>query len=259
MMSKCKMFVVMGLVMGISPLYGQMAGNPIGSRGEGEWTVSAIGTYMDHRSLGSESAISKRFLLKSSWGLAPCMDVYCLAGGTQVTLKPRDARISDYEGKYRLGYGIGFNLTTSGRSPSAMKWVAGCQALRFASEGSFNENIRVGANTYVREFAMTYDWREIRMNVGMIIPLRSIRIYLAGAGWLVQRLDTKREFLSHGDARSFVGEEEGELRTGLWTGGIGGIEFLLGNQYAITVEALVFNEENYQFMVGICQTGGSRW
>ena len=48
-----------------SLLLGQMAGNPIGSRGEGEWTVSVFGNYYDIEQ-GHERAVSKRAFLKSN-------------------------------------------------------------------------------------------------------------------------------------------------------------------------------------------------
>ena len=136
------------------------------------------------------------------------------------------------------------------KSPSLSGvWIsAGGQALRFSSKGSFTEQFRVETTSYMRDFDMTYDWREARFNVGLIIPTRSVRFYLAGAGWLVQRYDTKREFLTNG-----------ELRSGLWTGGIAGIEFLLPNRFSITIEGLVFNDRNYQVTIGLCQTGRSTW
>jgi len=259
-MMKSKYILSILLVMGIGIQYlqGQMAGNPIGSKGRGEWTVSAIGTYVEQQ-VGSEMAISRRIFVKSNWGLTPWLDLYAIGGGVQVNLKSNSASVSDYSSKYHLGYGIGFNMVLKSPSLSGVWISAGGQALRFSSKGSFTEQFRVETTSYMRDFDMTYDWREARFNVGLIIPTRSVRFYLAGAGWLVQRYDTKREFLTNGDVRSFIGEEDGELRSGLWTGGIAGIEFLLPNRFSITIEGLVFNDRNYQVTIGLCQTGRSTW
>ncbi len=248
--------VVLFIGMNVSFLQAQIAGNPVESRGTGEWTVSAIGTYMDQQ-VGEEHAISKRLLLKSGWGVTPWLDVYGLVGGVQVDLKPDSPTISEYHDKLRFGYGIGVNMASNSRS--SVFFQAGCQAIRFSSQGSFEETLGVGGGTYTRVFEMNYDWREVRANVNIVLPFPSVRFYLGGAGWLVQRLDTKREFLVNSDARSFIGEEEGENRSGLWTGGIIGVEFLLPNRYAITLEGLIFNERNYQVVLGICQTGRSTW
>ena len=258
---KRKHTICIGLIllsMGVSLSWSQMTGNPIDARGTNQWTLSALGTYMDQQ-LGGAQAISKRILAKSTWGIAPWLDVYCLGGVAQVDLKKNSAALSDYSGKFRFSYGAGINMVFKPQSTSGLWFVAGAQALRFPSEGSFTEDLLVGSEYYSREFEMSYDWLEVKINGGIVIPSRSFRVYLAVAGWLVQRLETKREYLDNGTSRMYVGEEKGEYRTGMWSGGIIGLEILLPQRYSISIEALVFNEQNYQLMIGICQTGLSRW
>ncbi len=243
-------------VGGPSLLNGQMAGNPVGVRGDGEWTVSAIGTYVNQQ-LGHETAVSRRILLKSTWGVAPWLDVFCTGGGVQVDLNRSEANVGDYKGKYRFGYGLGFNLTLK-LEFNAWLWGGG-QALRFPSRGSFLEYLNTGGESDCREFEMTYDWREFQGHLGLVFPYRSLRFYVAGVLWAIQRLETKQEYLQFGDFRYFLGEVQGEYRSGAWTGGVFGVEFLLPQRYSICIESLVFNEENYQVMVGICQTGFAEW
>jgi hypothetical protein len=258
---KRKRIICIGLIllsMGVSRSWSQMTGNPIDARGTNQWTLSALGTYMDQQ-LGGAQAISKRLLAKSTWGIAPWLDIYCLGGVAQVDLKKNSAALSDYSGKYRFSYGAGINMIYKPHSTSGLWFVVGAQALRFPSEGSFTENLLVGSEYYTREFEMSYDWREVKINGGIVIPSRSFRVYLAVVGWLVQRLETKREYLDNGTSRMYVGEEEGEYRTGMWSGGIIGLEILLPQRYSISIEGLFFNEQNYQLMIGICQTGLSRW
>ena len=57
-------FFIISIVLQVN---GQMAGSPVGVRGQGEWSVSAEATYVD-QGLSSERVISRRLLLKSLWG-----------------------------------------------------------------------------------------------------------------------------------------------------------------------------------------------
>jgi hypothetical protein len=174
-------------------------------------------------------------------------------------IKQNSASITDYAGKFRFGYGAGINMVLKPQALTGVWIVAGAQALRFSSVGTFEEDLHIGSEYFTREFEMSYDWREVKFNGGIVIPHRSFRVYLAAAGWLVQRFDTKREYLDTGSSKNYVGEEKGEYRTGVWSGGIIGLEILLPQRYSLSIEGLFFNENDYQLMVGICQTGGSKW
>ncbi len=232
----------------------QMVGNPVGVKGKGEWTISAAGTYMNQE-IGNEIAVSKRILLKSSWGLASFLDVYGTIGAVQLDLKTPDVTFVDYEGKFRLGYGVGFSSAFTLLSQSKISfWVSG-QVLRYFSEGSFLEY----EDIYSKEYKMNYDSREFMGSVGIVIPFRSFRIYGAGVGWATQRLESKNEYLEYAGIVRHVGQIDGELRSGLWSGGMVGIEFILPQQYTISLEGLFFNEENYHIMIGVSQTGRSSW
>ena len=244
--------------MTVSSPHAQMAGNPVGVRGQGEWTISAMGTYMN-QNLSSETAVSRRIFLKSSWGITPWFDFYLMGGGAQLEMKTGKEGVINYKDKYRFVYGVGFNVSFK-PTRNSFFWIwAGGHGIRFPSYGSFIEDIYIGTTSYVQRFDMKYDWREIGGNLGIILPYRSFRFYIAGVGWFLQRFDTKREYLENGSSISFLGKEKGEYRSGLWTGGVVGLEINLPQQYSISVEALFFNENNYQIMVGICQTGGSTW
>ena len=185
--------------------------------------------------------------------------MYCLGGAAQLQVKKNSARYTDFNSKYSFAYGGGFNMVLKPQSLPFIWMMVGAQVLRFPAEGSFKEYFYVGSTYYEKEFALMYDWQEARGNIGVIIPFRSFRLYLAAAGWLLQRYDTKTEYIDDGAHKIFVGEEEGEYCTGLWTGGILGLEILLPQRYSLSIEALFFNEYDYQLMVGICQTGGSKW
>ncbi len=250
------LLVVLGITT--SSLHAQMTGNPAGVRGQGEWTISALGTYMN-QNLSSETAVSRRIFLKSNWGITPWLDFYLMGGGVQLEMKTGKEGVIDYKDKYRFAYGLGFNLAFKPTSESVFWILAGAHGIRFPSYGSFMEDIYIGTATYVQKFDMKYDWREVGGNLGIALPYRCFRFYTAGVGWFLQRLDTKRQYLENGNSVSFLGKQKGEYRSGLWTGGVVGLEINLPQQYSISVEALFFNESNYQIMIGICQTGGSAW
>lgn len=257
---KNRIFVIVMMLLGlmtVNRLGAQMSGNPIDARGTGQWTLSATGTYFNQHL--SDETISKRILAKSSWGIASWLDLYCLGGAAQVQINKSSAKYTNYTSKYSFAYGAGLNMVLKSQSLPGIWLMAGAQVLRFPSEGSFKEYLSVGSSYYEKEYGMTYDWQEVKGNIGLIFPMRSFRLYLAATGWLLQRYDTKTEYLDDGNHKTFVGEEKGEYCTGLWTGGIIGLEILLPQRYSLSVEALFFNEYDYQVMIGICQTGGFRW
>ena len=231
----------------------QMAGNPIGLRGQGQWTISATGTYM-RQHVGGGTAVSKRMFLKSNWGLTSWFDVYGILGGVQLAVESNKINIIDYHGETQFGFGAGFNISHPISSSGIRVWSGG-QVLRFTSQGSFYEDMGI----IRKEYAMAYDWREFHVYAGIICPIQSVQFYIAGVGWALQRLDTKNEYAEFEDTRTYLGEEEGEYRSGLWTGAIIGVEFFLPRQYTIGVECILFNEENYQVMIGISQTGFDVW
>ena len=244
--------------MVVSSLHAQMAGNPVGVRGQGEWTISALGMYMN-QNLGSETAVSRRIFMKSNWGLTPWLDFYLLGGAVQLEMKTGKEGVIDYKDKYRFAYGVGLNVSFKPAQNSSFWIWGGVHGIRFPSYGYFMEDIYIGAAAYVQKFDMKYDWREIGGNLGIVLPYHSFRFYAAGVGWFLQRFDTKREYLENGNSVSFLGKQKGEYRSGLWTGGVVGLEINLPQRYSFSVEALFFNESNYQIMIGICQTGGSAW
>ena len=255
-MRAIRRFVVITLLLTIIvPAFGQMAGNPVGSRGDKEWTVGVMGNYFQMEQ-GDEQSISKRLLAKSDWGLTPWLDVQVMIGAVQLEMRSPRINVEDYHGKFKFAFGLGFQsqIPLGGSVQSPSLWFGG-QALRFTSKGSYVERTEL----VTREFMMDYDWREFQVHAGMIVPYRFIRFYAAGVGWAVQRLDTKNEYIVYNDIHNYVGEEEGEYRSGIWTAGIIGVEFLLPSRYSIGIEMLYFNSYNYQIMVGLSQSGILTW
>ncbi len=247
-------FVLFLSAVGAYHASAQTIGSPAGVRGAGEWTISVLGTYMDQQ-IGTEAAISRRLLLKSNWGVLPWLDFYLIGGGCQLELQKNVSNVIGYKSKYKVGYGAGFHASLFPRTLSGIGLSLGVQALRFPSEGSF----QVMEDTYDQTFSMRYDWREFRAHLGVVIPVESIRFYLAGIGWAVQRMDVKNEYWGYGDASSYLGETRDEFRSGIWTGGLVGIELLFPKHYAISLEALFFNEKNFHLTLGVSQTGGTEW
>ncbi|MBN2414447.1 hypothetical protein JXO52_01325 [bacterium] len=229
----------------------QISGNPVGTSGTKEWTVSASGTYF-YQYIGNTLATSNRFLAKSGWGVVEWLDAYLVAGASNLVLDRQDGGIvSDYRDVYRFTYGAGINALVGDR---LQLWFGG-SALRFQSEGDFREPLIVGGQTYVKRFEMNYDWREVKAYLGIVMNISRFKIYCAGAGWHLWRIEKKKEYRDSATSTSYVGNEQGEFASGLYTGAIVGIEMSLPQRFSISLEALLFNESNLQIMAGISQTG----
>jgi hypothetical protein len=235
----------------------QMIGNPINTRGSGEWTISANGSYTNQQ-LGLD-AVTKRLFIKSSWGITPWLDFYFLGGGVQLEMKSSLQNIADYKDKIRLGYGAGLNAAFKPSFLPIISVFTGVQAIRFVSEGSFHEDFYFNNQVYQSIYQMQYDCREVKGYAGLVFPHRIFRFYAAGAVWYLQRMETKKEYWDTGDSSILLGQQDGEYGSGIWTGGIVGMDLLLPQNFAISIECLIFNMSNYQIMVGVCQTGGTRW
>jgi hypothetical protein len=242
----------------VSAVRAQTAGNPVGTQGRNEWTLSASGVYSDIW-LGSERSVSRRLLVKSLWGLTDWFDVFALAGGVQMDMKTQETGVQDYTGQYTFAWGGGVNVSLLHPSRSGIGiWLA-AHVLRFPSTGQFQTTLSVEGEPIDRIFDMHYDSREFQAEAGITVPIRFFRVYVAGALWGVQRMDKKKEYLEYSSFSSYLGEVESEYRSGLWSGGILGIQIDLPLRYSVTIEGLIFNTDNYRVMVGVSQTGILAW
>jgi hypothetical protein len=236
-------------------LQAQIAGNPVETKGEGEWTISAAGSYVN-MGLSQEKVSSHRILVKSGWGVADRVDIYGLIGMVQLNMGINRENVSDYKGKYTFAYGLGLNVILKPVTDyNRMGIWCGAQTLRFPSSGKFIETSQLTTN----EYEMKYDWKELHVYFGVVYPYQHYRFYAAAAGYLIYRNDTKKEYLVYGDERTYWGEVEDGYRSGLWTGGILGIEINLANRFVFSIEGLVYNTQNYEIKIGICQTGMEKW
>jgi hypothetical protein len=252
------------------PLHSQTCGNPAGTAGKGQTTMGISGAYQVHED-GQQKMVSNRIFLKAMFGLAPWLDVYGLAGTTQVGMKTVQAGIPEFKDKYRFGYGAGFNFllnpsaprtkrpgrgSTASSAPARIGFWGGGNVIRYPAEAVFD----VSNGTVGHEYRMKYDCREITGHAGIVIPYRTLKIYAGGVGWAVQRLETKKEYLLGISTEPvFKGGAKATYQSGLWTGGLFGIQVDLPQNYSLTVEAIGFNKADYQIMVGISQTGIRKW
>ena len=53
--------------------------------------------------------------------------------------------------------------------------------------------------------------------------------------------------------------EDGEYRSGFWTGALAGLEVNLPHRYTIGIEMIYFNSNNFIFVAGVSQTGILTW
>jgi len=205
-------------------------------------------------------AFSRRILGKVEWGLAKGVDVYLNAG--QAQLKLRTHKIIDYRDKYRFAYGGGFNalLNQAAFQQGKIGFWIGAKGLAYPSEGSYYSVNEIGDMAITRQFDMKYDSREYSFHAGILAPYRALRFYAALYAWGIQRKEEKQEYLVGLDEDPiYIGKETATFQSELWTGGLIGFDVVLPQRYVISVEAALFNEENYQIMVGISQTGFQNW
>lgn len=239
----------------------QISGNPVEAINKREWTVGLSGNYINQQ-MEYTTAVSKRILVKSAWGIEDWLNIYGLFGSVQLSMNRNVPGIRDYKDKSRMGYGLGANVQFD-LNPEVENGIGlwgGIQFLKYVSEGTFNKTAQSNGGDVLHEFAMKYDCGEMTVCAGWIIPIKSVRLYGGGAGWAIQRTDRKKEYLVENDgSKRYIGEQKGEYQSDFWTGAVVGVEFLLPQRYFFTVEGIVFNEQNYQIRIGICQTGSPEW
>jgi len=240
--------VLMGWIASTS-LFSQMTGNPASIKGNGEFTLSVSGTYLNHE-LANETAISKRVLCKAIWGATSKIDLFVTLGSVGLRMKPVESGVTEFEDKKRFAIGLGLNAELISPTPSSPYhvWV-NAKALRFKSSGSYIINIAGTSDFYQAD--LVYDWREVQVALCAKYNLSAFSVYGGVLGWVLQREDERIEVWNN----QYWGPERQTYQPGLWTGALAGIEFALPYDYAFSVEAVAFNEMNYQIMVGVTQTG----
>jgi len=243
-----------------SGAHAQMAGSPAGSQGQGQWSISATGTFMNQQ-VGREIAHSQRWLLKSTYGIVPWLDFVATIGATDLRLDSRKKTIEkDYKDKHRFTFGLGLTLTLKKETEyKPLGIFAGGHFLRFPSKGMFTETAASGLIFY--DYHMTYDCREYFIFGGLSYRIGHVRFYGCGAGWGISRLEKKVQY--HYENRDAIqedkvwdGEVNGEYQSPLWTGALAGVEVVFPKTgYFISLEGLFYNEKDHMIMVGIGQSG----
>lgn len=250
-MNNKKIVVILFLVACIisKPVLSQMVGNPASVKGNGEFTLSVSGTYL-HHVLSKETAISKRVLCKATWGATSRIDLFVTLGSVGLRMKVDQSGITEYEDKKRFAIGLGLNAELISPTPDTPYhvWI-NAKALRFKSSGFYTVNVPGTSDFYQSD--LVYDWREVQVSLCFKYNLSAFSVYGGALGWVLQRHDERIE-VWHGE---YWGPERQVYQTGMWTGALVGIEVPLPYAYAISIESTLFNEDNYQIMLGITQTG----
>ncbi len=240
------LFIVTALALQSGSALGQSAASPVMTPGTSEWTIAAIGGYFRQGIGGTETADSYRALLKSSWGVAPWMDLYVLGGVANLKIETTDNTVTPLEDKFKLCYGLGMNVSMKMPGFDKIGLWGGVQAIRWRPEGDFTEPDLIGSDLYLRRKSMKYDWRELKVFAGVAVPFGPVKFYAGGAGWWLQRKDSMTEYLENGSSRTLVQSVENDTQSGLWTGGIAGIELSLPENFALSIEVMAFNTSNWK-------------
>jgi hypothetical protein len=254
----------------------QICGNPAGTGGKALVAMSISGGYqtLDH---GDQRADSRRMFIKTSYGLASNLDVYGLLGGVRLDMDSGKSGVTVSDGRTRFAYGAGFSLSLNNpkaagkkpawrtarkasSGPSIGLWGGG-HIIRYPAEAVYRQSIDVAGSSFIREFALKYDCMEVTGHGGFIVPFGRMKLYAGGVGWAMQRLDTKRErLINEADAvDQSLGKKKAKYKSGIWTGGLAAIQFDLPQNYTVSAEVIAFNQQYYQVMVGISQSGLRTW
>ena len=237
--------------------YCQIIGNPVGTKGTRQWSVSLNGGYMTQQL--AQKTISRRLLLKSEWGLTPWLDFYCLGGTYDLELDFANTEFTNFKSKMRFCYGAGFDISFQPQANIPVSVWSGAQIFAGPAKGKYFQNIPFAGTNITNKYELTYNWIETKGFLGLIYYGKLFNIYVAGSGWLLQNTSTLKQYSKSGSTWSFESKQEGEDRSDLWTGGILGLEINFPGNYAITVEGMAFSETDFQIMIGFCQTGTPGW
>jgi len=255
---KIRAILLIGLLLCtvfVGEVVSQPVSNPAGTAGTGNWTVVMSSAYTSQQ-LDNLKAVSRRLIFKSSWGTAKWFDFYITGGFVQLEMKKDTAGITDYkDDKYRFAIGGGFRISLLSVKKRGFGLWAGGQFLKFKSSGSFIEPIE----NFNREYALTYDWREFEGYAAGGLSVGMFTFYAGVNVWALDRLDAKKQYLVSTSGSTYIGEEKGEYKSGMFAGGVFGVEFPLPGKFVMNIEGRYFNNDNYQIMVGIGQTGTPSW
>ncbi|MFO7891162.1 MAG: hypothetical protein R6V04_12600 [bacterium] len=239
--------------------YSQIIGNPVGTKGTKKWSVSVNGTYMVQDYLHNTRTSSRRLLIKSEWGITPWLDFYALGGGYDLKLDFEKQGFTDFKSKMKFCYGAGLDAALQPKSDLPLRIWTGAQIFLGPAEGDYFEHISFAGTSIIKKYRLEYNWMESKGFLGLIYYGKLFKLYIAVAGWLLQNTSTIDEYSQSGTSWNLEASREGEDSSGIWTGGIIGLEFDLPSNYALTFECLAFNEQDFQLMVGFSQTGTPGW
>lgn len=236
---------ILSVFIGGGLLFSQTIGNPVGTQGFKEWTLSASSNYSNIE-IQNQKMVARKQIGKLSFGAASWLDVYVLGGASKLKIKfdPKN-----YEDDYRFTYGAGLRCEFLQDTPDRpMELWLDVQAFRFESENAYFNT--TGTVTSPCKNYLSYDWREMNGSVGISYLWKRMKVYGGGVGWILQRIDKKREYWN----AQWWGPYKETFQSGFWYGAAVGVEFRFPLEYRLCIEGMALNESNYQIMIGINQT-----
>jgi len=241
----------------IGTVNSQIVGNPVGTKGTKEWSVSLNAGYLAHSY--EHQTYSKRLLLKSEWGITSWLDFYGIGGVHDLEMDFSKTEFTDFKSKMRFTYGVGFDLEFQPKRDLPFSVWSGAQILIGPAKGDYFEYLTFAGTTITTKYELEYTWNETKAFLGLIYYGKLFKMYVAKAGWLLQNTTRLKRYSQSGSTWSLETTREGEDRSSIWSGGIFGLEFDIPGNYSLTFECLLFNEADYQLMIGFSQTGNPGW
>lgn len=251
--------VSLGIIFVQSTSFSQIVGNPVGNKGTKKWSVSINGAYMVQDYITNTRTSSRRLLVKSEWGITPWLDFYALGGAHDLKLDFKKEEFTDFKSKMKICYGAGFDASFRPKSDLPINIWTGAQIFLGPAQGDYFEHISFAGTNIVKKYKLKYNWMESKGFLGLIYCGKLFKLYMAVAGWALQNTSTIDIYNQSGTSWNLEERKEGDDSSGMWTGGMIGLELDLPGNYALTFECLVFNEQDFQLMVGFSQTGTPGW
>ncbi len=231
----------------------QPAGHPIATHSHREFTVSFDGGVV-RLPIAGVANYSRRFMLRTAYGLAGRFDLFGLVGAVKLKLSPEN-KAQTMDDRYRLAYGAGFIWHFLDFVDDGIRVIIGAQIVRFKVQPTMREALLVSDSEVEKVFQLKYDWRELGFNTGFNKKFSRFNFYVGANARVIHRQEVRAEKLMlNGDGVS-VNETRGVYRSGLLFSPLIGCEISFPARLKLNFEGIATGKTSYTFYVGLSQTG----
>lgn len=246
----CLVLVVAMLLVGTAA-QAYTLGNPMGTIGKGKLSVSAEYEFQDRELPGELSTESGRYLLKTSYGLSPWLDVFAKGGVAGLDVPYGDVK---FAGEEKLAWGAGARAALL-RLPGLEAEVFTCaQIFGYRTRGSVDQEMTDGSETWTWRQSSKYIWWEYGGALGVGVRRGAIWPYLGVDISYVEGEKITSNYDIYASETISRGKSSGNFSSdNLIFSGLAGIDFSLPHRYKLSFEVSGSGPENLSIGVGISQ------